>query len=174
MSLANLFSYADSLFQALVKNPPGDDWSVVVLASLSYPYYLEASSGGLQRGRLEYRPGQLIRVGRFGYVSPPPFGGTIPCAIGEPDEVSFASSFLASRAGNDNYSVDAKIPGFPGQSASLPDVPPAVNTTPAAPPPASSRRQALARQPYWSPSAPPSLTSHRLGSGCAMSAALSE
>jgi hypothetical protein len=137
MSLANLFSYADSLFQALVKNPPGGDWSVVVLASLYYPYYLD-SSGELQRGRMEYNPGQLVHVGTVEYLEPPSFSGNIPCAIGEPGEVSFvttpvtvtAPSFLAFRAGNDNYSIDARIPGYPEQSASIPDEPPSVYSTP--------------------------------------------
>jgi hypothetical protein len=137
MSLANLFSYADSLFQAQVKNPPGGEWSVVVLASLYYPYYLD-DSGEQPRGRLQYSPGQLVHVGTGAYLEPSSFSGDIPCALGEPGEVSFvtastavtAPSFLAFRAGDDNYSIDARIPGYPEQRAAVPDELPSVFTTP--------------------------------------------
>jgi hypothetical protein len=131
MSLVNLFSYADSLFRSLAKNPPGGDWSVVVLASLSYPWSDEAASGELQRGRMEYSPGRLIRFGEFEYLEPPSFSGDIPAAVGDPTEVSFAPAAVTVTAPTSfasNYSIEAAITGWPEQSASVPDQPPSVIT----------------------------------------------
>jgi hypothetical protein len=145
MSLADIFSYADSLFQSLVRNPPGEDWSVVSTVTFAYPSFAaNDNESSLPRGRLEYSPGQIVRLGDREYVAPATFSGEVPATVwptGTPDDAYQATvsvtvaapTFLSSLSGNGNkYLLEATIPDVLSQSISEADELPAVYTTPGA------------------------------------------
>jgi len=89
MSLGNLFSIADLQYQALVKNAPRGEWSIVILASLSWPWWAndvtlygaDPNAAPVVRGRLEYSPSQAVetKVGNRSLLllSPARFSGQI-------------------------------------------------------------------------------------------------
>lgn len=89
MSLSNLFNIADSQYQALVKNPPRGEWSIVILASFSFPWWandvtlsgIDPNAAPIRRGRIEYSPSQAVetKVGNRSLLllSPAKFSGQI-------------------------------------------------------------------------------------------------
>jgi hypothetical protein len=133
MPIADLFSYAESFFQSLVKNPPEADWAVILWGSFDYGVFVPLFSPQEKTGRLEYSPPQIKHVGRYDFVAGASFSGDIPAAIslsGDLSDISYETVTVTVTAptfiSGPNYTIDFEIQGYPSESASVTDGPPAV------------------------------------------------